>query len=234
MSHAEIPKLYIDLETLPTTDPVVVERIESKVTPPANYSKADSIAKWEQSVKPGVVDERVSRTGLNGTYGSICVLGWAIEPGGYGDVYAASGNKTEADILRAFHSRTDEILRAEFGGYNPIWVGYNVCGFDLRYLWQRAIINRVGDLAVRIPYDAQPWQAKVVDLMHEWCGRNRDQWVSLSALAHALDIEVLDQIDGSQVATQWARGPEGQALVVEHCRSDVATTVAVHKRMAGM
>jgi hypothetical protein len=67
------------------------------VKAPGNIKKAETIEAWERDEKPAAVLEAVRKTGLDGTYGRICCIGFAVddEP-----VECAFGN--EEDVLRNF------------------------------------------------------------------------------------------------------------------------------------
>jgi 3'-5' exonuclease len=69
--------LYLDIETIPTSDPDVIADIAASIAPPKSMSKADTIAEWESAAKPWLVKEAVAKTSFNGAQGSICCIGWA-------------------------------------------------------------------------------------------------------------------------------------------------------------
>ena len=71
----------------------------------------------------------------------------------------------ESELLNSINSILNHILSIEHGGVvEPIWIGHYITGFDLRFLWKRFIVNRIKP-AVRIPYDAKPWEMKYLILV---------------------------------------------------------------------
>lgn len=90
--------LYIDIETIPAQRPDVIAEIrasqEAKLVAeidslkaPSNYG-TEAAAKWVSAKTEALrasfdadVDEAYRKTGLDGAYGQICVIGWAINCG---------------------------------------------------------------------------------------------------------------------------------------------------------
>ena len=113
----------------------------------------------------------------------------------------------------------------------PTFIGHNIVSFDLRFLFQRAVLNGVLPPSI-IPFNARPWDTTVFDTMTAWAGvGNR---VSLDKLCSAFGIakkgsEIGDDIDGSKV---WDYVRTGRiADVVEYCKGDVERVRAIHRRM---
>lgn len=218
-------RLYLDLESLPTANPDHIETIAAKVTPPANYKKADTIAEWEATTKPDLVKAEVAKTSFNGAYGSVCVIGWAWnddEPSSM-DARAYS----EREMMEKFVAHVqDDMPRTEAFHQTKI-IGHYVADFDLRFLWQRAFV-----LGVRMPAwwprpAAPSWDKSIVDTMPMFAGRN--QTISLDNLCKALGIDGKDDIDGSMVAGLWAAGEHDK--VAAYCRDDVSRVRNAYKRM---
>jgi len=211
--------LYLDIETIPTSDPAIIAEIAGGITPPKTMSKAETIAAWEAETKPGLVKEAVARTSFNGALGSVCVIGWAWddEP-----VRSATIEKvSEATMLRAWVQLVG--ADADFGP--KIVVGHNVT-FDIRFLWQRAIVLGV-EMPRWFPRQPKPWGREIFDTMTEWAGV-RDT-ISLDNLAKALGMNGKDDLDGSMVADAWAAGEFDR--ISEYCRQDVEKVRLVHRKM---
>jgi hypothetical protein len=81
----------------------------------------------------------------------------------------------------------------------PHFIGHNI-GWDLKFLWQRSIINNIKP-PIRIPWRDAVWSGKYTDTMTLWVGP-RDT-ISLTNLCKILGIEMEDEIDGSQVWDMW-------------------------------
>lgn len=217
--------LYLDIETIPTARADVREYIAATVKPPATMSKAETIAKWEAESKAGAIEEAVSKTGLDGSFGRVCVIGWAFDDG---NVSTAVNDNDERLVLSAFADAMSRIqLTAQ---YETAVIGHNVCSFDLRFLVQRFIVNGIKPpLVIQRAAQAKPWESdKVFDTMVQWAGvGNR---ISLDKLCLALEIESpKGDMDGSEVAAYVAAGRIAE--VAAYCERDIEATRAVHRRM---
>ncbi len=214
MSH-----LYLDIETIPASDPAIIADIAAGITPPKTMSKAETIAAWEAETKPGFVKEAVAKTSFNGALGSVCVIGWAWddEPVRFATIEKVS----EATMLRAWVQLVG--ADADFGP--KIVVGHNVT-FDIRFLWQRAIVLGV-PMPHWFPRDPKPWGRDTFDTMTAFAGAK--DTISLDNLCKALDIPGKDDFDGSMVADAWAAGEFDK--VASYCRADVEKVRLIHRKM---
>lgn len=215
--------VYLDVETIPSQRPDVIERGADLVRVPANYKDPAKIEKYVSDH----AKEAYHATGLDGGYGELCAICWAYGDDGVNDEsrdpYQALP-AGERDLLRAFFFSIRTYMQAH--PTQPItFVGHNVA-FDLRFLHHRSVVLQVPP-GFWIPYNAATWGGKYVDTMYEWAGA-RDR-VKLTELCDILGIEMDDEIDGSQV---WDRYQAGDiATIVEHCIADVERVRAVHRRL---
>jgi len=69
--------LTFDIETLPTKDKQVIERIASTIRPPGNIKKKESIDAWMAENYEQELKKEIHKTGLNAAYGSGACIGWA-------------------------------------------------------------------------------------------------------------------------------------------------------------
>lgn len=245
--------LYLDIETLPAQRPDVIAEISASLQskldadieacrPPGNYKKQETIDAWMAEEHPKAVqalrncfdadvDAAYRKTGLDGAFGQICVIGFALDGQDPHAVWSADWQhpNCERELLEDFgHFLTDRIpLSAERA---MCVVGHHVAGFDLRYLVQRSIVN--GVMPVRViagAAQAKPWETdKVYDTMVQWSGIGRA--ISLDKLCKALSVPTpKTDITG---ATVWDAVKAGRiAEVAEYCKRDVIATRAVHLRM---
>lgn len=217
--------LYLDIETLPTDREDVREYIAASVTHPGNISKAETIAKWNEESRPAAVEEAVSKTGLDGSFGRVCVIGWAFEDAG---VTTALSADNEAYVLNAFAGAMSAVPLTEH--YTTCVVGHNVSSFDLRFLTQRFIVHGIKPpLLIQRAAQAKPWEAdKVFDTMVQWAGMGNR--ISLEKLCLALSIPTSKgDITGATVAAAVAAGRI--EAVARYCEGDVAATRSLHRRM---
>jgi DNA polymerase elongation subunit (family B) len=215
--------IYCDIETLPTTDPEVIADFESKVKAPATYKKPESIAQWMSENLQAETDAAHRKTALDGAFGRVFVIGYAIDdepPKAVCEVF-------ERDTLQKF---ADIINGMDCDKYTTQIVGHNVSAFDLRFLVQRYMINRI-----RPPYiiqwaaQAKPWEGeKVYDTMVQWAGvGNR---ISLDKLCMAFEIESpKSEITGANVYDYYLAGKTDE--IIEYCLGDVIATRKVADRM---
>lgn len=215
--------LYLDIETIPTQSVTIREKIAATVTPPGNISKAETIAAWEADKKPALVKEAVTKTALDGAYGQVCCIGWAFDA----QPAKASVAKDigERDLIEEFLGEAERYVQAK-RGHAPTIVGHNVVNFDIRFIWQRAIV-----LGIRMPgwfpRDPKPWGHETFDTMTAFAGIRG--MVGLDKLCEALGIEGKGDIDGSMIGDLWAAGEIER--VVEYCKADVERARTIHRRM---
>lgn len=216
--------LFLDIETIPTARDDVREYIAATVKPPGNISKAETIAKWIAESKPEAVEDAIAKTGLDGSFGRVCVIGWAFDEG---SVETVSSADNERSLLAEF---ADRLSVKPSEQYSTAIVGHNVSSFDLRFLVQRFIVHGIRPpMTIQRAAQAKPWESdKVFDTMVQWAGvGNR---ISLDKLCLALEIESpKGDMDGSQVAAYVAAGRIAE--VAAYCQRDIEATRAVYRRM---
>lgn len=214
--------LYLDIETIPASDPATIAEIASQVKPPAAMKKAETIKAWEQTDKPAAVTEAVAKTSFNGAYGQVCCIGWAWD-NGKPNAFNMDGINTEHGVLSGFAALMSQ-TRPTYE--MPVVVGHYVADFDLRFLWQRAYV-----LGVRMPAwwpkDPKPWSKEVHDTMQMWAGAKGS--ISLDNLCRALGVKGKGNMDGSMVAGMFERGEYD--AIAEYCMDDVERVRAIHRKM---
>lgn len=216
--------LYLDIETIPAQSPEVRARIAEAVKAPGSMKKAETIAQWEAEQKPAAVEEAIAKTALNGAYGHICCVGWAVDDGAP-QSYSMCDFSTdeETEMLDHFF----EALRRENDmRFAVTVVGHNVSGFDIRFIWQRCIALGIRAPAW-LPRDPKPWGNDVFDTMTAWAG-SRDT-ISMDNLCAALGLPGKGEIDGSMVGKLFAEGRHEE--IAEYCRADVERTRQIHRKM---
>lgn len=219
--------LYLDIETIPAQSSEAHAAIAENVKPPAQMKKAETIAAWEANDKAQAVKDAIAKSSLDGTYGHVHTIGFAINDAKPDCRYLPDrySPELEASILSGFFAAADEAGRGN--PYPVCVVGHNHIGFDLRFIWQRAII-----LGVRVPgwfpRDPKPWGNEAFDTMLAFAGQRG--MISLDRLCRALGIPGKDDIDGSMVASLWEAQRSDD--IARYCMDDVERTRAVHQRMA--
>jgi DNA polymerase elongation subunit (family B) len=213
--------LYLDIETIPTRSNRIRSSIADAIKPPGNMKKAETIAEWEANNKQAAVEEEINRTSLDGAYGNICCIGWAIDSQPVKSSYGEDEKKVLGDFIAEINKDLTYLRHVR-----PRVVGHNVLGFDIRFIWQRAIV-----LGIKVPNwfprDPKPWSNDVFDTMTAFAGQRNS--VSLQKLADALGFEGKGDMDGSKVAKTWAAGQHDK--VAAYCCDDVELTRQIHKHM---
>lgn len=216
--------LYLDIETIPSQSPEVHARIAETITPPGNISKADTIAQWTAEKKPAAVKEAIAKTALDGSVGHICAIGWAWDDRDARSVHLTSVEQERGALVEVMQFFQDGALDDKY--HNPTIVGHNVVNFDIRFLWQRAIVLGI-PLPRWFPRDPKPWGNDVFDTMTAFAGARGT--IGMERLCLALGMAGKGDIDGSMIGDLWAAGKF--EAIAAYCRADVERTRSVHRRM---
>jgi hypothetical protein len=230
--------IYLDIETLPTDDPETIAVLRENAKAPANLVDPEKIARAREKNYMKAHRE----TALNGTYGRIAVIAWYIDESRAHSADESIDRESvdhialllaveeherieEAELLRTFFARVDGVLKKTGTRRLPWFIGFNI-GFDLRFIWRRAVIHGLRP-PFTIPYNAAPWNNKYLDLIYHWCGAK--EYIKQKELCRVLGINDDGDIDGSEVAHEWAMG--NHQKVIDHCISDVVRLRELHNRM---
>lgn len=219
--------LYVDIESIPTQRADLKELIIKDISPPGNISKPESIEKWIKEKKPTVIEEKYRATALNGAFGEIVCIGWAFDDEAPQVLYRDL-HQSEEKVLHDFSEIVYDRAFAKPGQPQAIkWIGHYLTGFDLRFLWQRYVINSLQP-QIKIPYDVKPWADNVFDTKIEWTGLT-GRGGKLDETCHVMGYEGKGDIDGSKV---WDYVQAGKIEeVAEYCKDDVVKTRLLYKRM---
>lgn len=197
--------MYLDIETVPADSDkhAILQALHEKKLKEGHTTKT--------------FEEVIEDTGLNGAFGRICCISYAIN-----DSPVQTLCSTEISMLRDFWALAKEI---------DLFVGFNILDFDLRFIWQRSVIHQIKPPR-EIDFSRHK-SSPIYDIMYEW-----SRWsggvgsrVGLDALARALDLPSPKEgpITGRTVAKAYLQGrlPE----ICEYCERDVTVTRLVYKRI---
>lgn len=233
--------IYLDIETIPGSSDALMESLRADaqkekeaVRAPSNYKDEAKIAEYiagkHAEIDASMEDKR-RRTSLDGMFGSIACICYAIDDG---EVFSVDLNTSgdEKTMLENFYSRLiDQASIAYNGGMTEMdvtFVGHNVAGFDLQFLKHRSIILGVKPpKSVSKAFAAKAWDKCIADTMLMW-SPDREKRVSMDKLCKALGIPVKGGFDGSMVADTWPKEPE---IVIAYCKGDVERTRAMFRRL---
>lgn len=216
--------LYLDIETIPSQSPEVRAEIEANISPPGNYKKPETIAEWAKNEKPALVKEAIARTSFDGSAGHVCCIGWAC---GDDSVIVQSVERVEDETvaIRSVLRDIDNYVTTQ--RYSaPTIIGHNVVNFDIRFLWQRAIVLGIR-MPAWFPRDPKPWGNEAFDTMTAFAGARGT--ISMDRLCQALGMAGKGEIDGSKIGDLWAAGEHEK--IAAYCRADVERTRAIHRKM---
>ena len=213
--------LFFDIETIPSQLPGIREEFAAAVVAPGQFKKPDSIAEWLAANRDAEAEKAWLNTSFDGGIGQVCVIGFAVddEPA---HAYAVTdlSNDAERKVIQDFFCALTDAGPAQF-------VGHNVIGFDLPFMWKRAMV-----LGIKPPWtfprNPKPWSEAVVDTMLLWDATQR-AGCSMDRICRLMGIPGKGDMDGSKV---WPYVQAGRiADVAEYCKQDVQRTRAMHKRM---
>ncbi|ARK86092.1 hypothetical protein [Burkholderia pseudomallei] len=198
-------------------------------------SKDKALEMWVERFRDEKLEEtaqeELHKTCFDGGKGHIAVVGLAFDDRAPSAWTATDGSGNFniarerdmlavafAEIFAAFNPSSD---------MRPIFVGHNITGFDLRFLFQRAVVLGIKPPSI-IPFNARPWDAHIFDTMTAWAGvGNR---VSLDNLCKALGIKGKGGISGADV---WPMIQQGRiAEVAKYCKHDVEITREAFYRLS--
>jgi predicted PolB exonuclease-like 3'-5' exonuclease len=189
--------LFFDIETVPTQPSL------------QDHGLLDSQLKLDEA-------EIVKKLSLSAATARIVCLAYALEPPLDAPVSVLAGE--ERDIIHGFWGLAME---------TNLFVGHNLLDFDLRFIYQRSVIQRIKP-SRDIPL-ARFRNAPVYDTMHEWSKWGREH-ISLDLLARALGIvSPKESLDGSKVYPYFRAGRFSE--ICDYCRRDVETVREIYRRL---
>ncbi|WP_241608916.1 hypothetical protein [Rosenbergiella australiborealis] len=222
--------IYLDIETIPSQDPSVKQKIADNITAPGQYKKAESIKEWLDANRESAAEEEWRKTSFDGGMGQICCISAAINDSEVKTFYSKDWANGEAGLIADFFSFLNESYEPS-RMIPPVFVGHNVSDFDLRFVFQRAVVLGIKPPKF-VPFNVRSWDKSIFDTMSEWAGYGKR--VSLSKLCDVLGLdekgsEIGEEIDGSKV---WDFVRDGKIdQVASYCAGDVNRVRNIHKKM---
>ena len=194
--------LFFDIETIPDQRPGALQEHVATVRPPGQFKKPESIACWiEQNAEAAGV-ESWKKTALDGLTGEIVSISWAF---GHEEIQGVvrAPEQAEEMVLEGFFSAIEQKIRYGEGDHSLFqWIGHNVLGFDLSFLWKRSVILGMKPPCT-IPRESRHGKGRVYDTMLAWMGSYPRGHIKQDVLVGAMDIETRDDaiahIDGPMV-----------------------------------
>jgi len=238
--------VFLDIETIPSQDPDVkakfiqdsidnfkapsgmskgqaADDLELSAAEAKPISKDEMLIKWAGRFADKIAaDEGINnwkKTSFDGAKGELFSIAWAANNGDVLGEYRAPG-EDEAEFLYSVFDQIESL-----GASKPFFIGNYIAGFDLKFLFKRAVI-----LGVRPPFPLPHYgrhEQHYYDLQQAWEGFNGR--ASLDSMCNALGIPGKpDDIDGSKV---WDFVEAGEyQKVLNYNKLDVAETRDVYNR----
>lgn len=212
--------LFFDIETLPSTDKQVIERIAANISPPGNIKKKESIDAWMEENYEQELKKEIHKTGLNAAYGSVACIAW-------NDGFLTTSsfkNMSEYEVISDFYESIENTGIETFSGYN-------IAGFDLKFLKQRSMI-----LGIKPPnnilkaMNAKPWDDCIKDIMLMWePDKSKMTGLKLDLMCWWFGVKHdMPDMDGSMVADVWYENPQ---KVIDYCIADVKAEREIYYKM---
>lgn len=196
-------KLFLDIETIPSAD----EEKEAHL----------SILRKRNSNSDKTDEEIHNGTNFEGTFGRICCIG-LIKEGPQGVIFKGVLRGDEKEMLIKFWELSKDVWR---------FVGHNLWGFDLPFIYKRSIIHAVRPRELSF---ARYRNVPIYDTMQEWELWNFGKGQKLDTLARVLGFKSpKDEMDGSMVWDYYKSGRIDD--ICRYCMKDVEVTRQVYKRM---
>ena len=102
--------IYLDIETRPTGQADIQEKLIAGIKPPGNYKSQEAITKWWAENGEAQKSVAIMGTALDGLWGEICCIGFAIDDG---PVLTIVDNP-EANILTAWSREVTATVKAVY------------------------------------------------------------------------------------------------------------------------
>ncbi len=224
--------IFIDIETIPAqSEEETKTLIAETISAPATMSKPETIADWHAGkgkyagVKDAAIEETYRKTSFDGAKGEIVSIAFASNESditvGYRDL-----DGCEASLLESAFKGIAELSSNHGSPIQPYFIGQYIGGFDLRFLFQRAVVLGVRP-PFKIPFDGRHGK-DFYCTQQAWAGFGGR--MSQNSLCKALGIEGKpDDIDGSQV---WDYVKAGNAKrVSEYNADDVFKNILIYNRL---
>jgi 3'-5' exonuclease len=215
--------IYLDIETICGPTPPTIEELMANA--PGSMKKPETIRAWAEENQM----EQYRKQALDSMQGEILAVGWTCNDDAP-TCHIRMDGVSEEELLGIVQTFIMPEIR-KHKGVTPTWVGHNIKGFDLPWLWRKCLKYELYDLARAIPRGR--YSKDIEDTMEMWAIDFKDH-VSLSKIAAFFGLNgKVGGLDGSKVYDAWRAGEFER--IAEYCVGDVALVREVHARMkAGM
>ena len=207
-----MPILWLDIETIPPEEKPPLDSIQA----PSNYKDPVKIAAYQEEN----LDKTWREQALNSAQGRVLCLAWAV--GNAPPVCRGIWDKTIFEVLSEFNDVVQDIV----GNGAVTWGGFNLRGFDLNWLYHRAVKYDLPALMDFIPRER--FAKNILDVRDLWTGGDPYGKGKLKDIARFLGIPAPD-MDGGDVLDLYLAGEFEK--IAAYCKQDVEMTRAIAWRM---
>lgn len=232
--------LFLDVETIPNTDPQAKDDIRASIKPPGTLKKADSIAAWWANEADTAVEAEWRKQALDGgTHGELLSIA-VCDDTGREWVRCRQHGDGVAELLREFFATVESWTTADaqqmLPGRPDLFpiddhhvVAHNAA-FDIGFLWRRSRVHGVPTP----PWLPGPMARAGKDYtctMQAWAGYSGR--VSLDTLCKVLCVPSpkAGDITGAGVLDAWMAGRH--ADIAAYNLADAHAVRAVFHRLMG-
>ena len=220
-------KTFLDIETVPEQpEDEAKALIAETIKPPAAMKKEETIADWHSGAgkyagaKDKAIDDEYRKGSFDGAKGQICSIAMAVEDNNV--ISWATDSGDDSKIITAFFNH----LRHKLKGRPPYFIGHYIGGFDLKFIFHRAVINKIQP-PFELPFSGRHG-THFYDNMIAWAGY-KDR-ISQDNLCKALGIEGKPgDICGANVLDHYRAG--GIDRIEEYNAHDVEQAREIYKRL---
>ena len=219
-----IRHITFDIETIPGGD--YPTRGDLKV--PAQMKKQETIDKWLDD--PANLEITYKKRSLSYIEGQIFCIAYKMDD----EPTKVVWNNNEDDLIRNFEAAICGEFQTRFDNdvIHPVtWVGHNVKGFDIPYLWLRARKYNCEKLLTVMGHN--PNDVKFDDTMQWSCVTDKYKgMVSLDKACKLFGLPGKSGMSGKDVYPAWK--DERYQEIADYCIDDVDKTHALAKRLGIM
>ncbi len=212
--------LVFDIETIPNSG--MINRLPEPEVKTGNLKDPAKIAEKVAEAKA----EQVAKMALSPLYGRVCA--WVTAEDAETVGMGCLTEESDADEIRVI-----EELFQMFDGKRL--VSYNGTGFDLPFVYRRAVLLGIDIREFGLPPLAEMIRRydnkHHIDLMTVWCGAGN--YEKLDRIAQVLLDDRKIEIDFREFP-ELIKSEEGRERLLAYCAQDVLLTLKIWNRVAGI
>lgn len=205
----------IDIETMPNMD--MVDRLpEPEVKYGNTKDEAKRQIKYEEAVRA-----QIDKMALNPLYGKVACVGYKLD-----GIVGSVVSENEVDLLEFYFNELFEGIARM-----PKIVTWNGMGFDVPFLYKRALVNGVVPRSSMSHYMKRYSNDFHCDLMQVWCN-----WYGYEKLTNVASVLLDESKEDFDITTikDLVKTDEGKQKIANYCEKDVSITAGLFEKMANV